>query len=78
MNFIVFQHTFLNFISYPYFETSAATGQNVTKAFETLLGMVMLRIQKTVDSGIPGRRRGGAGLQLESKTSASGQKICAC
>lgn len=37
----------------PYFETSAATGQNVSKAIEALLDLVMLRMHKVVESSIP-------------------------
>ncbi|XP_054710585.1 ras-related protein Rab-27A-like [Uloborus diversus] len=63
----------------PYFETSAITGQNVTKAFDTLLDMVMMRIQKTVDGGtLPGRRRGAPGMQLQSEGQPSQQKSCGC
>ncbi|XP_075230666.1 RAS oncogene family member Rab27 [Lycorma delicatula] len=32
-----------------YFETSALTGQNVTKAVETLLELIMIRMESTVD-----------------------------
>lgn len=35
--------------SLPYFETSAATGQNVTKAVESLLDSVMVRMESYVD-----------------------------
>ena len=38
--------------SMPYFETSAATGQNVTKAVECLLNKVMLRIEAAVDKSL--------------------------
>jgi len=41
-----------------YFETSAATGQNVTKAVETLLDLVMIRMEKTIDSGLMGMKNG--------------------
>ncbi|RWS19922.1 hypothetical protein B4U80_01192, partial [Leptotrombidium deliense] len=34
----------------PYVETSAATGQNVSKAIETLLDLVMIRMHKVVES----------------------------
>lgn len=37
----------------PYFETSAATGQNVAKSIEALLDLVMLRMHKVVESSIP-------------------------
>lgn len=33
----------------PYFETSAATGQNVSKAVEGLLELVMERMEKSID-----------------------------
>lgn len=53
----------------PYFETSAATGQNVTKAVETLLNMVMSRMEHAVDkSTLPGgRRRKGNNVELEEQ-----------
>ena len=35
--------------SMPYFETSAATGQNVSKAVDTLLDMVMTRMENTIE-----------------------------
>lgn len=35
--------------SLPYFETSAATGQNVEKAVSTLLDLVMVRMEKSVE-----------------------------
>ena len=42
----------------PYFETSAATGYNVTKAVDCLLNRVMLRIESAVDkANILGLRR---------------------
>ncbi|XP_075586018.1 ras-related protein Rab-27A [Dermatophagoides farinae] len=34
---------------FPYFETSAATGQNVSKAIDTLLDMVMNRMQTSIE-----------------------------
>lgn len=37
----------------PYFETSAATGQNVSKAVESLLELVMIRMHKVVELGNP-------------------------
>ncbi|GFO09469.1 ras-related protein rab-27a, partial [Plakobranchus ocellatus] len=40
---------------FPYFETSAATGQNVSRAVHCLLDMVMSRMEKCLDSSnIPG------------------------
>ena len=64
---------------FPYFETSALTGQNVTKAFDTLLGMVMLRIQKTVDGqNLPSRRRGAPNLELDANNAQPTKKPCEC
>lgn len=37
----------------PYLETSAASGQNVARAIEVLLEMVMVRMHKVVESSIP-------------------------
>lgn len=37
----------------PYFETSAATGQNVARTIEALLDLVMVRMHKIVESNIP-------------------------
>lgn len=37
----------------PYFETSAASGQNVAKAIDCLLDLVMVRMHKVVESSIP-------------------------
>ncbi|GAB6031891.1 Ras-protein Rab-27A [Chamberlinius hualienensis] len=65
----------------PYFETSAATGQNVAKAVETLLGMVMSRMELAVDkSTLPGGRgrlRNGVNFEEQDykKTSSSS---CSC
>jgi len=42
----------------PFFETSAATGQNVDKAVDALLTKVMLRIESIVDKSMfHGKRR---------------------
>lgn len=37
----------------PYFETSAATGQNVTNAIDALLELVIVRMHKVVETNIP-------------------------
>lgn len=37
----------------PYFETSAASGQNVAESIEALLDLVMVRMHKIVESTIP-------------------------
>ncbi|XP_076439101.1 ras-related protein Rab-27A-like isoform X2 [Babylonia areolata] len=43
----------------PYFETSAATGQNVARCVECLLDMVMARMERCVDkSQLPATRNG--------------------
>lgn len=64
---------------FPYFETSALTGQNVTKAFDTLLGMVMLRIQKTVDGqSLPSRRRGAPSLEFDTNNAQPTKRSCQC
>ncbi|XP_048249848.1 ras-related protein Rab-27A-like [Haliotis rufescens] len=63
----------------PYFETSAATGQNVSKAVECLLDMVMTRMEKCVDkSQLPGsrNRNGHAYGQHDADDSEGGG--CAC
>ncbi|XP_025837145.1 ras-related protein Rab-27A isoform X2 [Agrilus planipennis] len=42
---------------YPYLETSAAMGQNINRAIETLLEKVLLRMETAVDRAMmPGRR----------------------
>jgi hypothetical protein len=51
------------------FETSAATGQNVDKAVECLLGKVMARIEATVDKSMI--RPGTQGLPEEENRSES-------
>lgn len=44
-------------IRVPYLETSAATGQNVSRAVETLVEKVMIRMETAVDRAmLPGRR----------------------
>jgi len=65
--------------SLPYFETSAATGQNVSKAVDCLLNLVMLRIEAAVDkSDLLGTRAAGD----KSKTKLTAEDIpgsgCAC
>lgn len=37
----------------PYFETSSATGLNVSKAIETLLDLVIIRMHKVIELNIP-------------------------
>jgi len=45
-------------LGYPYFETSALTGSNVAKAVETLLDLVMVRMERLTENSVPapGRR----------------------
>ncbi|KAM6470479.1 ras-related protein Rab-27B isoform 1-T1 [Liasis olivaceus] len=63
--------------SIPYFETSAATGQNVDKAVETLLDLIMKRMEQCVDkSQISDTANGGSSGKLVS--SKSDEKKCAC
>lgn len=37
----------------PYFETSAATGLNVSKAIEALLELVLIRMHKVIELSVP-------------------------
>ncbi|XP_015792796.1 ras-related protein Rab-27A [Tetranychus urticae] len=65
----------------PYFETSAATGQNVTKAIETLLDLVMVRMQKVVESSLFSPSRGltggyGSTLKLEENNEHKSKSSC--
>ncbi|ETE68623.1 Ras-related protein Rab-27B, partial [Ophiophagus hannah] len=61
----------------PYFETSAASGQNVEKAVETLLDLIMKRMEQCVDkSQLSDTANGGSSGKLVS--SKSDEKKCAC
>lgn len=59
----------------PLFETSAATGQNVEKAVECLLGRVMMRIESVVDKSMFRGQRPGAAQGGDAEKSNSN---CAC
>ncbi|XP_054162722.1 ras-related protein Rab-27A-like isoform X2 [Oppia nitens] len=50
-----------------YFETSAASGQNVSKSVETLLDLVMTRMQRVVETSprLPNRRYFSDNIKLE-------------
>lgn len=49
-----FKFVFFVFCRIPYFETSAANGNNVSKAIDTLLDLIMKRMERCVDkSWIP-------------------------
>ncbi|XP_045461371.1 ras-related protein Rab-27A [Harmonia axyridis] len=62
----------------PYIETSAATGQNVSQAVETLLDLVMVRMENAVDLGaLPGRRGRSLGPDNVDMSAPPLQK-CAC
>lgn len=53
---------------FPYFETSAATGQNVAKAVEKLLDMVMCRMEQAVDkTALPSKRGARGAMLMESQ-----------
>lgn len=60
-----------------YFETSASTGQNVAKAIETLLDLVMRRMQKVVETS---NSRALKGMEDNVRLGAStfGRSGCYC
>ncbi|KFZ60122.1 RB27B protein, partial [Podilymbus podiceps] len=61
----------------PYFETSAATGQNVEKAVDTLLDLIMKRMEQCVDkTQVSDTANGGSSGKLESAKPE--EKKCAC
>ncbi|KAG9488362.1 ras-related protein Rab-27B [Eleutherodactylus coqui] len=61
----------------PYFETSAATGQNVEKSVDTLLDLIMKRMEQCVDkTQVPDAVNGGNSGKLD-EAKAGGRK-CAC
>ncbi|XP_057657552.1 ras-related protein Rab-27A-like isoform X3 [Diorhabda carinulata] len=61
----------------PYLETSAATGQNVNRAVETLVERVMIRIETAVDRAmLPGRR--GRPKDLNEHDSVQSSQNCSC
>uniref|UniRef100_T1JG14 small monomeric GTPase n=1 Tax=Strigamia maritima TaxID=126957 RepID=T1JG14_STRMM len=62
-----------------YFETSACTGQNVSKAIDKLLDMVMVRMEQAVDKRLP--NRGGSGnatLVPNGRSVNRSRSQCAC
>lgn len=63
----------------PYLETSAATGQNISRATETLLEKVMYRMETAVDMAMLPNRRGSLGNhgQIDLNAPSSAQK-CLC
>ncbi|XP_008591825.1 PREDICTED: ras-related protein Rab-27B [Galeopterus variegatus] len=63
--------------SIPYFETSAATGQNVEKAVETLLDLIMKRMEQCIEkTQVPDAVNGGNSGKLDGEKPA--EKKCAC
>lgn len=67
----------------PYFETSAATGQNVSKAIEALLELVMIRMQKVVEKSnlLPNRQKDNKNFKLngtQNEQNQDEQSISAC
>lgn len=68
----------MRFCSLKYLETSAATGQNVGRAIETLLDLVMRRMETAVDKAmLPGRRGRPRDLN-EPDLNAPTQSPCFC
>lgn len=59
-------------------ETSAATGQNVSKAVETLLELVMIRMETAVDKAMLPGRRGRPKDPNESDLNAPARSSCSC
>lgn len=65
------------YASIPYFETSAATGQNVEKAVETLLDLIMKRMEQCVEkTQIPDTVNGGNSGKLDGEKPP--EKKCVC
>ncbi|ERE82583.1 ras-related protein Rab-27B-like protein [Cricetulus griseus] len=61
----------------PYFETSAASGQNVEKSVETLLDLIMRRMEQCVEkTQVPDTVNGGNSGKLDGEKPA--EKKCAC
>lgn len=65
--------------SLPYFETSAATGQNVVKAVELLLDNVMMRMEQSVDKTGMSLARNGKKLSNQGQeVDEAGEGGCGC
>ncbi|XP_010147081.1 PREDICTED: ras-related protein Rab-27B-like, partial [Eurypyga helias] len=61
----------------PYFQTSAASGQNVEKAVDTLLDLIMKRMEQCVDmTQVSDTAKGGSSGKIESAKPE--EKKCAC
>ncbi|ELU18260.1 hypothetical protein CAPTEDRAFT_218978 [Capitella teleta] len=61
--------------SLPYFETSAATGQNVTETVNCLLDKVMVRMETTVDQTHSSLRQS---QRVGGEVDEAGKSSCAC
>ncbi|XP_052267570.1 ras-related protein Rab-27A-like [Dreissena polymorpha] len=59
----------------PYFETSAASGHNVSKAIECLLDMVMLRAERSVDKSVFNKSKMRSKYEMDEASTESG---CGC
>lgn len=59
----------------PYFETSAATSKNVSKSIECLIELVMARMQKYVEAGIPSGSKLIDYANNDSNTDKTGERI---
>ena len=65
------------YVSIPYFETSAATGQNVEKSVETLLDLIMKRMEQCVEkTQVPDTVNGGSSGKLDGEKPS--EKKCTC
>ncbi|KAK3577369.1 hypothetical protein CHS0354_008465 [Potamilus streckersoni] len=63
----------------PYYETSAATGQNVAKAVECLLDMVMIQMEKCVDKSLfPAARNGRKSGRYDMDENPESGSSCPC
>lgn len=63
----------------PYLETSAATGQNVSKAIDTLLNLVMARMERSLDKGnFPLGRKNNNVYMTEAATGETTASKCSC
>lgn len=65
----------------PYFETSAATGQNVARAVESLLDLVMFRMHKVVETSVPKMMDSDSlnrGVKLDDELKSDKNAGCSC
>lgn len=79
VNLIFYSIVIINFSFFRlvYFETSALTGQNVTKAVETLLELIMIRMESTVDRAmLPMLKNRADNVHIEDAT--NNKHRCQC